>query len=237
MDRRRSRSSSIISAAKKRREFADNNNEDEQEEDDDDSDAEDEVDAATEVPIRKSLVASDDVPIQDDSVNTVTDPSPDKDQTMMDQGTSLLLESDVLQKEYIEMKEVDTLGVKFVGAKVGVVPLLKPSSAWGGQALRWSLLTPVSVTLKYAKTTINKTNHWTSIVLLAKFTKGIRHLPSYIQNGEDSLEESVSTSEASRDISEDMEFKDEGYIELVLKVLAQMCDGQYAEHQVGFRHM
>ena len=33
--------------------------------------------------------------------------------------------------------------------------------------------------------------------------------------------------------SEDLEYKDEGYIELVLKVLARMCDGQFAGLQVS----
>ncbi len=32
---------------------------------------------------------------------------------------------------------------------------------------------------------------------------------------------------------EDIEYKDEGYIDLVLKVLAGMCDGQFAGLQVG----
>ncbi len=31
---------------------------------------------------------------------------------------------------------------------------------------------------------------------------------------------------------EDIEYKDEGYIDLVLKVLAGMCDGQFAGLQV-----
>jgi hypothetical protein len=30
-----------------------------------------------------------------------------------------------------------------------------------------------------------------------------------------------------------VEYKDEGYIELVLKLLAQMCDGQFKDLQVG----
>lgn len=36
----------------------------------------------------------------------------------------------------------------------------------------------------------------------------------------------------STDVGDDMEYKDEGYIELVLKVLAQMCDGQFTGLQV-----
>ena len=36
----------------------------------------------------------------------------------------------------------------------------------------------------------------------------------------------------NKDVSDDLEYKDEGYIELVLKVLAQMCDGQFTGLQV-----
>lgn len=36
------------------------------------------------------------------------------------------------------------------------------------------------------------------------------------------------------DLDDEMvEYKDEGYIELVLKLLAQMCDGQFKDLQVG----
>ncbi len=34
-------------------------------------------------------------------------------------------------------------------------------------------------------------------------------------------------TDSSKDMHDDLEYKDEGYIELVLKVLAQMCDGQF----------
>ena len=43
----------------------------------------------------------------------------------------------------------------------------------------------------------------------------------------------MQESLTDKDVSDDLEYKDEGYIELVLKVLAQMCDGQFTGLQVS----
>ena len=49
------------------------------------------------------------------------------------------------------------------------------------------------------------------------------------QEGVENLGLSIDDKELNDD---SLEYKDEGYIELVLKVLAQMCDGQFSGLQV-----
>ena len=48
--------------------------------------------------------------------------------------------------------------------------------------------------------------------------------------GEENL--GLKLPEESDTVAEAIEYKDEGYINLVLKVLAQMCDGQFVGLQV-----
>lgn len=52
------------------------------------------------------------------------------------------------------------------------------------------------------------------------------------QGGGDGMDNSAFMMHDELD-DEMVEYKDEGYIELVLKLLAQMCDGQFKDLQVG----
>ena len=56
--------------------------------------------------------------------------------------------------------------------------------------------------------------------------------PLYVvwQEGVENLGLSIDDKELNDD---SLEYKDEGYIELVLKVLAQMCDGQFSGLQAS----
>lgn len=48
-----------------------------------------------------------------------------------------------------------------------------------------------------------------------------------------SIAEELASASQLKEAASDMEYKDEGYIEMVLKLLALMCDGQFHEIQVG----